>query len=184
MIPITTILGMFMIIGNRGKIMEKMSESMKKIIMALVLSLLVFGKAFACESIFDKIDGITCEIQYIVCKDNNINIKECDKVLEKVEQFEEAYENYKKANKTVAEFKREIEYLEKEHDVENKSKLNDMRFKYKELLYDAGRAFDEYANAINNFLGEEGLKLVESEEFCNEVWSVLEDHIDYNYLMD
>ena len=59
-----------------------------------------------------------------------------------------------------------------------------MRFKYKELLYDAGRAFDESANAINNFLGEEGLKLVESEEFCNEVWSVLEDHIDYNYLMD
>ena len=47
MIPITTILGMFIIIGNRGKIMEKMSESMKKIIMALVLSLLVFGKAFA-----------------------------------------------------------------------------------------------------------------------------------------
>ena len=157
---------------------------MKKIITMLVLSLLVFGKVFACESIFDKIDGITCEIQYIVCKDNNIDIKVCDKVLEKVEQFEEAYENYEKANKTVAEFKREIEYLEKEHDVENKSKLNDMRFKYKELLYDAGRAFDEYANAINNFLGEEGLKLAESEDFQTEVWNVFETFADYNYLMN
>ena len=83
------------------------------------------------------------------------------------------------------EYKREIEYLEKEYNVKNKSKLNDMRFKYKELLYDAGRAFDEYTNAINNFLGEEGLKLEESEDFQNEVWNVLEDndYLDYNYLI-
>lgn len=153
--------------------------------MALVLSLLVFGKTFACESIFDKIDGITCEIQYIVCKYNNIDIKKCDKILEKVEQFEEAYENYRKANKAAGELKREIEDLEREHNVENKSKLKDMRFKYKELLYDAGRALDEYNNAFESFLGEEGLKLTESEDFQNEVWNVLGDNdfLDYNYLI-
>ena len=108
---------------------------MKKLLMALVLSLLVFGKVFACESIFDKIDGITCEIQYILCKGSDIDIKVCDKVLEKVEQHEEA--------------------------------------------------FDEYNNALNSFLGEENLKLVESEEFQNEVWNVLGDngYLDYNYLM-
>lgn len=60
-----------------------------------------------------------------------------------------------------------------------------MRLEYLDLVYDAGIAFDEYNNALNSFLGEENLKLVESEEFLNEVWNVLGDngYLDYNYLM-
>ena len=134
---------------------------------------------FACERIFDKIDGITCEIQYLACKDNNIDIKVCNKVLEKVEQYEEACENYEKVNKAAIELKREIEDLKKEYNVENKTKLKNMRLKYQDLLYDAGRALDEYNNTFENFLGEEGLKLMESEEFRNKLWECYN-----NYLMD
>ena len=152
---------------------------MKKIITVLFLSLLV-SSAFACESIFDKIDGITCEIQYCLCKDNNIDIKVCDKVLKKVEQFEEALEKYRDVSKAAAKLKREIE---KENNVYERK---EMRLEYLDLVYNAGLAFDEYNNALNNFLGEENLKLVESEEFQNEVWNVLGDngYLDYNFLMD
>lgn len=121
------------------------------------------NNAFACESIFDKIDGITCEIQYLACEDTNNDIKVCNKVLEKVEQYEEALEKYRDVSKSAAEL---------------------MRFKYLDLVYDVGRAFDEYNNAFENFLGEEGLKLMESEEFRNKLWECYDNYIDYNYLMD
>lgn len=127
---------------------------MKKIAV-FVLSLLVLGKIFACESIFDKIDGITCEIQYILCKGSDIDIKGsdidikvCDKVLEKVEQYEQyeqALEKYRDASKTAAKLKREIE---KENNVREREK---MRLEYLDLVYDAGIAFNEYNNALNVF---------------------------------
>ena len=152
---------------------------MKKILMGLVLSLLVFGKVFACESIFDKIDGITCEIQYILCKGSDIDIKVCDKVLEKVEQYEEAFEKYRDVSIAATKLKTKIE---KENNVRERKK---MRLEYLDLAHDVSIAFDEYNNALNSFLGEENLKLVESEEFQNEVWNVLGDngYLDYNYLM-
>lgn len=152
---------------------------MKKILVILFLSLIMLGKVFACESIFDKIDGITCEIQYIICKGSDIDIKVCDKVLEKVEQYEKAFEKYRDVSKAAAKLKRE---MEKENNVHERK---EMKLEYIDLVYDAGRAFDEYNNALNNFLGEENLKLVESEEFQNEVWNVLGDngYLDYNYLI-
>lgn len=141
---------------------------MKKISMMILMIMMTFGM-FACESIFDKTDGITCEIQYILCKDNNIDIKVCDKVLEKVESYEEALEKYNDVKKAVAELSTK---MKKE---KNESKLLDMNIEYQDLLYELSRL-----DPLENFLGEESLKLFESEEFCNEVWSVL----DYNYLMD
>ena len=152
---------------------------MKKIITMLFLSLLVLGKIFACESIFDKIDGITCEIQYCLCKGSDIDIKVCDKVLEKVEQYEQALEKYRDTSKAAAKLKTKIEASK------NTVELKEMRLQYQDLVYNAGRAFDEYNNAFENFLGEENLKLVESEEFQNEVWNVLgdNDYLDYNYLI-
>ena len=149
-----------------------------KRIAVFVLSLLV-SSAFACESIFDKIDGITCELQYILCKDNNIDIKACDKVLEKAEQYEQALEKYRDTSKAAAKLKTKIEASK------NAVELKEMRLEYLDLVYNAGIAFDEYDNTLNNFLGEENLKLVESEEFQNEVWNVLGDnnYLDYNYLM-
>ena len=146
---------------------------MKKISMMMILSLVMTFGMFACESIFDKIDGITCELQYILCKDNNIDIKVCDKVLEKVEQYEEAEKKYNDVSKAVAELSTK---MKKE---KNESKLIDMHIEYQDLLYELSKL-----DPLDNFLGEESLKLIESEEFCNEVWSVLEDHTDYNYLMD
>ena len=102
--------------------------------MALVLSLMVFGKVFACESIFDKIDGITCEIQYILCKGSDIDIKVCDKVLEKVEQYEEVFEKYRDVSKSATKLKTKIE---KENNVREREK---MRLEYLDLVYDAGIA--------------------------------------------
>lgn len=146
---------------------------MKKISMMMILSLVMTVGMFACESIFDKIDGITCEIQYILCKDNNIDIKVCDKVSEKVESYEEALEKYNDVKKVVAELSTK---MKKE---KNESKLIDMSIEYQDLLYELSKL-----DPLDNFLGEESLKLMESEEFCNEVWSVLNNYIDYNYLMD
>lgn len=146
---------------------------MKKISMMMILMIITTFGMFACESIFDKIDGITCEIQYILCKDNNIDIKVCDKVSEKVESYEEAEKKYEEVNKAVAQLSTK---MKKE---KNESKLIDMSIEYQDLLYELSKL-----DPLDNFLGEESLKLIESEEFCNEVWNVLEDHIDYNYLMD
>ena len=145
---------------------------MKKIFMMILMIMMTVGM-FACESIFDKIDGITCELQYILCKDRDIDIKVCDKVLEKVESYEEALEKYEEVNKAVAQLQTK---MKKE---KNESKLLDMSIEYQDLLYELSRL-----DPLDNFLGEESLKLIDSEEFCNEVWNVLEDHIDYNYLMD
>lgn len=146
---------------------------MKKISMMMILMIMMTVGMFACESIFDKIDGITCEIQYILCKDHNIDIKVCDKVLEKVEKYEEAEKKYEEVNKAVAQLQTK---MKKE---KNESKLIDMSIEYQDLLYELSRL-----DPLENFLGEESLKLIESEEFCNEVWNVLEMNIDYNYLMD
>lgn len=146
---------------------------MKKISMMMILMVMMTVGMFACESIFDKIDGITCEIQYILCKDNNIDIKVCDKVLEKVESYEEAEKKYNDVSKAVAQLSTK---MKKE---KNESKLIDMSIEYQDLLYELSKL-----DPLENFLGEESLKLIESEEFCNEVLNVLEDHIDYNYLMD
>ena len=146
---------------------------MKKISMMILTIVMMTVGMFACESIFDKIDGITCELQYILCKDNNIDIKVCDKVSEKVESYEEAEKKYNDVSKAVAQLQTK---MKKE---KNESKLLDMSIEYQDLLYELSRL-----DPLDNFLGEESLKLIESEEFCNEVWNVLEDHIDYNYLMD
>ena len=151
---------------------------MKKISMMILMIMMTVGM-FACESIFDKINGITCEIQYILCKDNNIDIKICDKVSEKVEQYEEAEKKYNDVSKAVAQLQTKIKELEKENNTKNTSKLLDMSIEYQDLLYELSKL-----DPLENFLGEESLKLIESEDFCNEVWSVLEDHTDYNYLMD
>lgn len=129
---------------------------MKKISMMMILSLVMTVGMFACESIFDKIDGITCEIQYILCKDNNIDIKVCDKVSEKVESYEEALEKYNDVKKAVAELSTK---MKKE---KNESKLLDMSAEYQDLLYKLSKL-----DPLDNFLGEESLKLLE-----------------YNYLMD
>ena len=145
---------------------------MKKISMMILMIMVTVGM-FACESIFDKIDGITCEIQYILCKDKNIDIKVCDKVSEKVEQYEEAEKKYNDVSKAVAELQTK---MKKE---KNESKLIDMHIEYQDLLYELSTI-----DPLDNFLGEESLKLIESEDFCNEVWNVLDDYIDYNYLMD
>ena len=158
---------------------------MNKIIMALVLSLLVFGKAFACESIFDKIDGITCEIQYLVCKDNKVDIKVCDKVLEKVEQFEEALEKNREMNRPVEEINKKIRALKEDPNADQKEIARLIRERdILEIEIQLDEKYVSVGTIIDNFLGEENLKLVESEELYNEVWSVLEDYIDYNYLMD
>lgn len=146
---------------------------MKKISMMMILMIMMTVGMFACESIFDKIDGITCEIQYILCKDNNIDIKVCDKVSEKVEKYEEAEKKYNDVSKAVAQLSTK---MKKE---KNESKLIDMSIEYQDLLYELSKL-----DPLENFLGEESLKLIESEEFCNEVWNVLEMNIDYNYLMD
>ena len=156
---------------------------MKKILV-IVLSLMMTVGMFACESIFDKIDGITCEMQCFLCSEYDIDIKKCDKVLEKFEQYTMAKEKMRKANKSVIELKLKIEDLEKESNEINSAKLKELRYKYLDLLYDAGRAFAEYTNTFDNFLGEEGLTLLESEEFQNEFWNVLGTFADYNYLMD
>lgn len=65
---------------------------MKKI-MGLILSLLVFGKVFACTCIFDDIKELTCEDKYYICvhyfDDGSVDIKLCDKMKKKVAIYDE-----------------------------------------------------------------------------------------------
>ena len=158
---------------------------MKKILVLMMTLMIGLSSAFACESIFDKIDGITCEIQYLLCKDNNIDIKVCDKVLEKVEQFEEALEKNREMNRPVEEINKKIRALKEDPNADQKeiARLIIER-DILEIEIQLDEKYVSVGTIIDDFLGEESLKLVESEELYNEVWSVLEDYIDYNYLMD
>ena len=158
---------------------------MKKILVLITALMIGLSNAFACESIFDKIDGITCEIQYCLCKDNNIDIKVCDKVLEKVEQFEEAIKKEREIYQPFEEINKKIRTLEKDPDADQKEIMRLKRERRTlEIEIRLDKKYVPFEAIINNFLDKESLKLVESEGFCDEVESVLNNYIDYNYLMD
>lgn len=158
---------------------------MKKIAVLMMTLMIGLSSAFACESIFDKIDGITCEIQYCLCKDNKVDIKVCDKVLEKVEQYEEALEKNRKINRPIEEINKKIRALEEDPDADKKEIAHLIRERnILEIEIKLDEKYVSVGTIIENFLGEESLKLIVSEEFYDEVWSVLDDYLDYNYLMD
>lgn len=82
---------------------------MKKILMVLVLSLVGFTNAFACESVFDRIDGITCELQYFLCSESNQDIKVCSKITKKAERFTK---DIKEVDEKIVELERRCKELE------------------------------------------------------------------------
>lgn len=156
---------------------------MKKVILLLVLFGMVFTNAFACESIFDDVKGMTCEIECILCADRNIDIKLCDEVKEKFKQYEEeatiAQEKCSKAQRAAKELEMKAEALEKEIDIHDEnykiniyelSKLIVEAQKLRMISYEAGKISSE---VLNNFLGEENIMLLQSKEFSNEVFKVL-----------
>ena len=145
---------------------------MKRVIV-LVLGLVLVGNVFALdlgkvEQVWDK----SMDIAITELDNLDFDIPRAEDVEAKVnnEMYVSGLES------KVKQLEAEVSLLKKE---KNESKLLDMRIEYQDLLYELSTI-----DPLENFLGEESLKLIESEEFCNEVWSVLEDHIDYNYLMD
>ena len=145
---------------------------MKRVIV-LFLGLVLVGNVFALdlgkvEQVWDK----SMDIAITELDNLDFDIPRAEDVEAKVnnEMYVSGLES------KVKQLEAEVSLLKKE---KNESKLLDMRIEYQDLLYELSTI-----DPLENFLGEESLKLIESEEFCNEVWSVLEDHIDYNYLMD
>lgn len=63
---------------------------MKKIIAVLILGLAGLTSSFACESVFDSVEGMTCEIQYGLCREYNQDIKLCKRMKKKAKAFEKA----------------------------------------------------------------------------------------------
>ena len=85
---------------------------MKKMMMILVLSSLAFANAFACDSVFDHLDGINCEMQYVLCSEYNQDIKVCREVKDKVKCVKkDLKEVNKKLNKLRSELKKTSETL-------------------------------------------------------------------------
>lgn len=152
---------------------------MKKVILLFLVGMLAVNAAFGCESIFDDVKGMTCEIECILCADRKIDIKLCDNVKEKFELYKEdaaiAQEKCSKAQRAAKELEIEAEALEKELAVNPKAswkivklitEANDLR----QVARDAANI--SYAVLVN-FLGEDNLMLLQNKEFCNEVFKVL-----------
>ena len=156
---------------------------MKKGGLLLLLGMLAFNAAFGCESPFDGVKGMTCEIECILCADRNIDIKFCDEVKEKFELYKEdaaiAQEKCSKAQRAAKELEIKAKALEKELDIHDKN-YNINFYKVTKLIAEANdlrkvaRDAAEVSSAVLvNFLGEESLMLLQNEEFYNEVYKVL-----------
>lgn len=157
---------------------------MKKVILLLVL-LSGFNAAFGCESPFDDVKGMTCEIECILCADRNIDIKLCDEVKERYKQYEEdftiASEKCGKAQRAAKELEIKAKALEKKLNVNDEqykanvfelSQLIVEAQKLRMIASDAGRTAN---NVLTNFLGEESIMMLQSKEFQSEVAEVLEN---------
>lgn len=159
---------------------------MKKMTLLLLLGMFALNAAFGCESIFDNVKDMTCEIECLLCKDHNIDIKMCEKVREKFEKLEEATEEMLKAYKYEKELRTKIDALKKELDIfrENKEFGDEYKAKQREMMkltndlselkYMNKPIHDAYSEALDSFLNEESLMLLESEEFNTEVEKVFE----------
>lgn len=147
---------------------------MRKVILLLVL-LSGFTAAFGCESPFDDVKGMTCEIECILCADRNIDIKLCDNVKEKFELYKEdaaiASEKCSKAQRAAKELEIKAKALEKELDVNPSAshKIIKLIVEATELRRIADDAADVSYAVLVNFLGEESLKLLQSKDFTSEL---------------
>lgn len=156
---------------------------MKKVILLLVLFGMAFTNAFACESIFDGVKGMTCEIECILCEDRNIDIKLCDEVKEKFEEYKEdaavASEKWSKAQRAAKELEMKAEALEKEIDIHDENykiniyKLSKLIVEARMLRMKSDEAAKVYFAFLDNFLGEESIMLLQNKEFYNEISKVL-----------
>lgn len=148
---------------------------MKRMLMVLVLGM-ALTSAFGCDSPFKKVEGITCELQYVLCKDIDADITLCDGIKEKVEQYEE---EYSEARVQLKEISRQLKEVEKELE-EVRDDLDGDRFFF--LLNEQGRLQEKLYDAVtartaisDEFLGEDALNLMMSEDFYNEALKVVEN---------
>lgn len=154
---------------------------MKKVILLFLVGMLAVNAAFGCESPFDDVKGMTCEIECIFCADHNIDIKICDEVKERYKQYEEdftiAQEKWSKAQRAAKELEIKAKALEKELDVDPKAshKIVKLITEEQKLRKIARDAADISSAVLINFLGEENLVLIQNEEFQSEVYKVLEN---------
>lgn len=150
---------------------------MKKILVLMILVKVALNSAFGCESAFDGIKGITCELQYALCQGTGLEITLCDSIKEKVEQYEKDSSEAKKQKKEIGsqlkKVKNEIKEMQK-----NPENFDDDRYLF--LIEEEYRLEDERYDAsmtetevTDKFLGEESLKLMMSEEFYSEALKVV-----------
>lgn len=152
---------------------------MKKVILLFLVGMLAVNAAFGCESPFDDVKGMTCEIECILCADRNIDIKLCDEVKEKFELYKEdaaiAQEKCSKAQRAAKELEIKAKALELELNV-NDEDYNKKFFEITKLIREAAdlREIARDASDISyavlvNFLGEENLMLLQNAEFTSEL---------------
>ena len=139
--------------------------------MALVLMIVGFTNIFACESIFDHIDGITCELQYTLCSEYNQDIKVCREVKDKVKRVKkDIKEINKKFDKLESEYKK-AEVWEKKATELEKSEAILAEIK---LLADEAEVLVAKDKIYEDFIGTEVLQMLNSEKFIDDVNKVLQ----------
>lgn len=150
---------------------------MKKILTLVTLSLMALNSAFSCDSPFKNVKGMTCELQYVLCSDTDIDITLCDSIKEKVEQYEKDSSEAKKQRKEISRQLKEVEKELKEMQ-KNPENFDDDRYLF--LLEEEHRLEGELNDASmavvdisDEFYGDIGLKLMMSEEFMSEVLKVV-----------
>ena len=149
---------------------------MKKILAVLILSLVGFTNVFACESIFDHIDGITCELQYYFCSESNQDIKVCSKIKDKVKQVKKDIKEIdKKIDKIKSDYKKAEELEKKAPELaEAKTRLEIDLYKTANLIANQAKLYAERSEIYEAFIGTEGLQLCNSEKFISDVADILQ----------
>lgn len=150
---------------------------MKKILVLMVLCMVALTSAFSCDSPFKDVRGVTCELQYVLCNDTDIDITLCDSIKEKVEQYEKDSSEAEKQRKEIGSQRKKVKNEIKEMQ-KNPENFDDDRYLF--LLEEEHRLEGELHDAsmtevevTDKFLGEESLKLMMSEEFYSEALKVI-----------
>lgn len=151
---------------------------MKKILVLMILSLVGFTNMFGCTCPFDEVEELTCEVKYMICRECNFDIEVCDNIKEKVKQFENDYTKACEEDSTVAKSLKKIDEriksLEESYESKSNRDLAHRDLVHRDLAHlylersDLQRKYIEANKAsttlMNDFLGEEGFRILSSEE--------------------
>lgn len=151
---------------------NKRIKSIIAITTVLVLGAFNLNYLHACESKLKSIDGITCELQYALCSVHNQDIKVCRKVKGKVKRVKKSIKKLdKKIDKIHSDFKKASKVREKTTSEIEKSEVELTQLR---MLIEEVEALVARNEIYENFVGTEGLRMLNSEKFIDDVNEVLQ----------